>query len=99
MQNILFEYLYRDAANYKNHGFVIFSNKNHLTLEQIESDLRAKMIDTQWFYANKWQVPDLHFEKWDSETDHDYHEFSFIAYSQDNATDARDISELLSLPA
>ncbi len=45
MQNIRLEYLYRDYANYKNHGYVIFSNHQGISLAEIEHHLRAKMLD------------------------------------------------------
>lgn len=95
MKNILFEYLYRDGANYKNHGYVIFSNNEYLDLNIIEKKLRDNMLDGEWFCASKWQLPDLHFEKWDCETDHPYHELSFLQYTSDNPTDNRDISLFL----
>lgn len=96
MQNILFEYLYRDGANYKNHGYVIFSNNRNFNLDEIEVSLREKMFDGEWFCAMRWQVPDLHFEKWDCEVDHLYHEFSFIEYTSDPPTETRDIKVFLS---
>jgi len=40
MINICFNYLYRDYSDYKNHGSIIFSNPNNLSLEEIEAAIR-----------------------------------------------------------
>lgn len=95
MNNIEFNYRYRDYANYKNHGYVIFSNTENISLEKIKAAIESKLIPDDLFVANKWQIPDLHFEKWDAETDHNYHEFSFVQLTSDTPTDARDIKEFL----
>ena len=92
---IEFNYLYRDYANYKNHNCVIFSNKENIPVEDIATAIQNKLIDGVWFYANKWNVPDLHFEKWDEEIDHNYHEFGSVQNTTDAPTDARDIKEFL----
>jgi hypothetical protein len=95
MCHIEFNYLYRDYANYKNHNCIVFSNRENISLEKIKADIESKLIDGCWFYADKWQLPDLHFEKWDREIDHNYHEFSFVQSTNDAATDVRDIKEFL----
>lgn len=97
MQNIRLEYLYRDYANYKNHGYVIFSNHHGISLAEIEHHLRAKMLDGVWFCATHYRLPDLHFPHWDCETDHPYHELAHVAHSAHPPTCSRDISELLAL--
>jgi hypothetical protein len=38
--NIRFAYMYRDAGNYKQHGEIIFSNKNQLVLDEVEKQIR-----------------------------------------------------------
>ena len=96
MQNIRLEYLYRDYANYKNHGYVIFSNHQGISLAEIEHHLRAKMLDGVWFCATHYRHPDLHFQHSDCETDHPYHELAHVAHSAP-PTCRRDISELLAL--
>ncbi len=50
MPNISLRYLYRDYANYKNHGEEVFSNTHQLSLEEIEQTLRAHLLDDTCAY-------------------------------------------------
>jgi hypothetical protein len=86
MPNIKFNYLYRDAGNYKTHGYVVFTNPEGVSLQQMEERIRAKLIDGIWFYAHKWPVPDLHSQKWDDELDHTFHEFEGLEYTNQAPT-------------
>ena len=94
--NIKFCYLYRDAANYKRYGEVVFSNNSGQSLQKIKAVILASLIESEFFYAEKWGLPDLHFEKWDEEIDHCYHE-----YNETEETDAKpsngDIATFLEL--
>ena len=83
MPNIKFNYLYRDGANYKNYGFVLFHNPQHISIEYVEQLIRSKLIDGEWFYANEWKLPDLHNCTWDNEIDHTFHEFESVEYTFD----------------
>ncbi len=85
MPNIKFSYLYRDAGNYKNYGQVIFANPNNLSLEQVTELIKSKLIDGQWFYAKEWGMPDLHFDRWDEELDHGFHEFEGVEFTEEAA--------------
>ncbi|SFS95730.1 hypothetical protein SAMN04487890_10784 [Mucilaginibacter polytrichastri] len=60
MPNIQFNYLYRDAANYKKFGFQIFQNPDHISQEMLEGLIKTKLIDGEYFYANDWQISDLY---------------------------------------
>lgn len=81
MPNIRFSYLYRDAANYKNFGVVVFLNLNNTDITELKLLLQSKLIDGMWFYAGQWQLPDLHFNTWNDQTDHTFHEFECIEYT------------------
>ena len=85
MMNIKFSYLYRDAGNYKAFGEVIFENPEGIAIEELEQLIRSKLIDAQWFYAREWTLPDLHFEKWDDDLDHGFHEFEGLTYTAEAA--------------
>ena len=87
MPNLKLNYLYRDYANYKNWGEAIFSNPDNLSLEHIDATLRANLMDGEWFYASRWGLKDLHFDKYDDEDDHPYHEFVNVEFTDDAATD------------
>ena len=93
--HIKFNYLYRDGANYKNWGWEVFSNNEGITIAEVNNAIRDALIDEQWFYVDKWKLPDLHFEKWDNETDHLWHEFDCVEET-DEAITMGDISEFLS---
>jgi hypothetical protein len=72
--NIRFEYLYRDAGNFKNWGEVVFSNPRDLDAELIIALADRALIDRAYFVANKVGVPDLHFPEHHNELDHGWHE-------------------------
>lgn len=93
--NVKLSYLYRDYCNYKNFNEVIFTNPENLSIEQIKNSLTEKLMDGEWFYASQWGVNDLHFEKWDDEADHPYHEFASVELTDEAATDERSISQLI----
>ena len=86
MPNIQLNYCYRDYANYKNHGEAIFSNPDNLSVEYIDTTLRANLLDGEWFYASRWGLKDLHFEKYDDENDHPYHEYLDIELTYEAVT-------------
>ena len=81
--NIKFSYLYRDYANYKNHGAVILPNPNAIALKEIEAIIKSHLIDNTWFYSIEWNVPDLHFDSWDPEDDHFLHEFGSVEETEE----------------
>lgn len=45
--------------------------------------INSMLIEEAWFYVDKWKLPDLHFEKWNNEFDHTYHEFESIEYTNE----------------
>lgn len=95
MCHVEFNYLYRDYANYKNHGCIIFLNVENISLETILAAIENKLLIDDLFDANQWNVPDLHFENWDDEIDHPFHEFGFVQHSSATSTDGRDIKQFL----
>lgn len=97
--NICVEYLYRDAANYKSWGEVVFRNEGDLDILKIEEKIRAALIDREFFVAEKVGVPVLYFESRDDELDHQWHEYSAVTSSNNPITDIanRDIAEFVNL--
>ncbi|MCR8557904.1 hypothetical protein KXD93_09640 [Mucilaginibacter sp. BJC16-A38] len=81
MPNIKFNYLYRDAANYKKYGFVILSNHDGFELLEIEKLIRSKLIWGEWFYADEWGLPELFLETVDFRIDPTWHEFECFEYT------------------
>jgi len=95
MPNIKLEYRYHDYANYKNNGEAIFSNPENLSLEAIDSALRERLLDDLWFYASRWALPDLHFEKYDDEIDHPFHEFIAVELTNEAPTEKDSIADFV----
>ena len=95
MPNLKLNYLYRDYANYKNWGEAIFSNPDNLSLEHIDATLRANLMDGEWFYASRWGLKDLHFDKYDDEDDHPYHTYDGVELTEEAVTEAVSITEFL----
>ena len=85
--NIEFRYLYRDAANYKNFGYVVFSNRNNAQVEALERAAREILIDTEFFVAKTAKIPELWFEKHLPEFDHDWHQFDEFVPTDEAAND------------
>lgn len=76
-----FEYLYRDAANYKAYGHILLEGK--LSSEK-EADLIARLEDGQFFIAEQVDIPALFqrlYEISDGTTscDHCWHELHRIS--------------------
>jgi hypothetical protein len=94
--NIKFHYLYRDGANYKQGNAVVFSNTTGYTIQEMGKAIQTALIDEMWFYANKWNLKDLHLYQWDEEIDHGWHEYDFIEQTEENATNG-DIADFIAL--
>jgi hypothetical protein len=84
MANIEFSYLYRDAGNYKNFNSIVFANINNVNIDSLEQLIRSKLIEGNWFYADQWLMPDLHFHTWNN-FDHDWHEFESVTFTSKSA--------------
>jgi hypothetical protein len=95
--NIKFEYLYRDAANYKNWGDVIFRNASGSSINELDEKLRNALIDSEFFVAVDVDIPDLRFETHIDEFDHDWHVFHALQYTEEQPNDIqnRDIKEFV----
>ena len=92
--NIRFNYLYRDGGNYKQFGYVVFSNTLQKPLPVIDEIITSNLIDGLWFYADKWHLKDLHKFLWDNNLDHNWHEYESIEECEENVTNG-DIAAFL----
>jgi len=95
--NIKFNYLYRDAGNYKLFGSVIFTNIGSKSIQSIELAIRANLIDNEYFIPEKWKIPRLSFGDYSPELDHDYHEFESLEETKDSPTENNEISTFLKI--
>lgn len=89
MNNIRFNYLYRDGANYKSWGEVIFSNLEKISLDEIEEKLLKAFLPDKQFVASQIAIPDKFLFSGGKFTKHDhcYHEFDCIEVCEEDSTD------------
>lgn len=95
--NIVFEYLYRDAGNYKRWESIVFSNPNAHSAETVRSFIRQAMSNAEYFDAPAVRLPDLHFPEFSAALDLPLHEFFKVSVTDQNPDDlhGRSIDELL----
>ena len=80
MPNIKFNYLYRDGGNYKKFHSVIFENDQSISIEELESLIKSKLIYGGWFYADQWKMPEIFLDTFDFKIDPTRHEFESVEY-------------------
>lgn len=86
MLNIRFNYLYRDANDYKLYGSEVFSNKRGLRLSDVEGLIRLSLIDGRFFYPAEWNLPLLYSEDGWVMEETDWCEFLGLEETTDAAT-------------
>jgi hypothetical protein len=101
MNNIKFNYLYRDGANYKSWGEVVFTNSEQLTVGEIELGLIDAFLPDSLFIASQVSIPEKFFFASGKFTkfDHCYHAFDNVEICQENPTDDlnRSITDFLKI--
>jgi hypothetical protein len=95
--NIRFNYLYRDAGNYKVYGSEIFSNPLSLQLVDVESRIRSSLIDGEFFDPQHWKVKRLKHDDWIPELDHTWNEYVSVVYTDESPTTSLPINQFLEL--
>jgi hypothetical protein len=95
--NIKLSYLYRDAGNYKQFGFEVFSNPGQKSLPDIEKAIQARLTDGTYFEARKWNLKSLHKHAYDPDFDHNWHEFEKIEPTHAVPTSDIDLTQFLQL--
>ncbi|WP_029035795.1 hypothetical protein [Salinimicrobium terrae] len=93
--NISFQYLHRDDGNYKTYGEIIFANREGLSLEEAEKNLRKKLIDSEFFYPSNNGIPFFQEHK-NSLYFADWYEFQEFSKTTAEPTDSRDLKIFLS---
>jgi len=99
MENVKFNYLYRDAGNNKTQGFIIFPNPQKLSVSFIEEELRKFLIDSEFFDPSEINVPRLIHKdySYDPELDHAWNEFDSVEQTNEAASDERNIGDFLQI--
>src|ERR1700694_1477841 len=87
--NTRFDYLYRDASNYKSWGSVVFCGELHAGLS---ARLRAALESTEFFIADQIRIPEVFLvPDWPLlQDDHCWHEFVKAEVTSDTADDSHD---------
>lgn len=93
--NIKFNYLYRDGGNYKQFGYLIYSNESDIQIEKIENQIRLKLIDDNFFDPKLWRVKTLYKYPYDPDLDHSWHEFENVEITKELPTSKIDIAEFI----
>lgn len=73
--NIRMTYLYRDAGNYKYWQDVVFSNRQNLTVDQLNSEIKKCLYSGEYFDACLAPLPIEMDDEYDLELDHSWLEF------------------------
>jgi len=95
MPNIKFNYLYRDADNYKKFDSIIFENDQSISIEELELLIKSKLIDSEWFYADQWKVQEIFLDTFDYKIDPTWHEFESIEYSDEPTNSVFTLAEFV----
>jgi hypothetical protein len=85
--NICFEYLYRDAGNFKNWSKVVFANPNELDIGGVITAAQDALIDGCYFNAGQVQLPDLQLHHDDQRIEHGWHEAFCFSNTHEPACD------------
>ena len=98
-KNIKFKYLYRDAGNYKNYGYAIFSNPESISIAEINDKLERAFEQGMFFIARQLDLQELFFEDFPSDDDISFHEFDGVEISDDtpNNLSKRTIKQFIEL--
>ena len=90
MSKVKFIYLYRDGANYKSLGEVIFNNPDKLSLDEIDRRCTNAFLVDGLFIAHQISVPEtfLFLDGKFTEHDHCYHEFDHVEHCEESSTDS-----------
>ena len=99
MNNIRFQYLYRDGSNYKKWSEVVFSNPDNCRAERIAKQLNESLLADGLFIAHQVRVPEVFLATEDqlTEDDHCFHEFAEVTETTEPPSDLhrRSIGEFL----
>jgi hypothetical protein len=95
MLNIKFNYLYRDAANYKAFGSVVFSNPEKISLAEIETQIRSRLVDGEFFDPVEWNLSRLQLLPIIEDIDHSWNEFESIEATDEKSNGNTSIAEFI----
>ena len=83
--NIRFNYLYRDAANYKQFGSVVIDNHDGMSLEELDLLLKKHLIQEEFFVPSNVGIPNLQVSPYDPDVDHEWHQYENLEWTEEEA--------------
>jgi hypothetical protein len=94
VKNTRFEYLYRDASNYKQHGAVVL--KGAIT-EELRKRFVAALDEELYFIADQINIPEVFitFGEDSKDDDHCWHEFSEFELTDAHGDDGRTVEQFV----
>jgi hypothetical protein len=99
MDKVRFNYLYRDAGNYKRWSKVVFPNPDGMPLDAIAESLRAAFLSDGLFIAHQVRIPEVFFSEEGESTsdDHCFHEFDSVELYLESSSDvdSRSIAQFI----
>ena len=93
--NLKFEYLYRDAGNYKLFGNLVLSNPNQISPEEAALNMKSKLIDGEFFDPIKVNIPMFELFEYDSQLDHEWYEFEKFSWTSEEPTKLIDVESFI----
>ena len=95
--NLKFEYLYRDAGNYKQFGSIVFENPTQIQPEMASNYIKPDLIDAEYFLPEKVQIPRFVIIGYNSEFDHDWYEFVKFSLTDETPTASMSAQNFMNL--
>jgi hypothetical protein len=99
MPNLKFNYLYRDAGNYKKWGAVIFPNPDNVDFVSVSAALEAALSPETIFVASQVRIPELFLYTAGNANsdDHCFHEFHSVdlTFESQNDVHSRSIRQFI----
>ena len=93
MTNTEFSFLYRDAANYKTFGSVVYTNSENTPLAHIRKTILASCNPGGNFDPRHWAIPNIRTQPYNPEPVHDWFEFEMVEETEEIPTDGRNIGD------
>ncbi len=93
--NLKFEYLYRDSGNFKQFGFIVLANPTQINPDNATFLIKPYLLDGEFFYPDKIQVPRLENFEFDPELDHEWYEFEKFTLTNEKPTDSMNAQNFL----
>ena len=69
----------------------------NINLQEFEDLIKSKLIYDMWFYADRWNLPELFTDYVDFRVDPTWHEFENVEFTDEAATSKQSLSELMEL--